>query len=171
MTPDTDGVGWTHRKPARWRPVVLGACFGVFVVFVVNLLYWGGTTVWLYLSGRADDVDAWYPTWASTFMFWLAESIIALLPAMAGGGLNALVLYQLSRRRSLSVGTGLLSGVLIVGFFLVPVFLWLAGIDSSRGWDSAQQRVAFALLAAGRGAICGAWHGWVMVRWLRKARQ
>jgi len=160
------------RRPSLWRTLGRGVLLGALAAFMGIVLLWGSVVAVVFLTGGPPPAGGggFESFEAALLLLGIATLVVTLIPAMAAGGIDALVLYNVSSTRHVSAVVGSLVGALI-GFFSGPLTLLIPELVTNPARSSVGDLVTVVLLAAGTGASIGAWHGWMMARWLRKTRQ
>lgn len=157
------------RRHAIGKGVLLGivgaliACTLSAVVFAISMLVSKGPEVFSdYLAGVV------------LFLTGPAAFIVTGLPAGLAGGVNALLLYNVSRRRKLRTGIALLTGFLVGLFFGFLIGFSIGGVlllkDPAFGWGTRDFTDSFALgaIVSGASALVGLWHSWRMLLHLQR---
>lgn len=176
---ETDGMGGMgpcgiRGRVSLWRALLRGVLLGVAADVMGTVFLWGAIAVpygvYLLAGGKRDSSHL--PWEGVLLLLGVATFIIAFLPTVVAGGANALVLYKMSGRGAIGPGTGLLVGSLIGAASAIVLLLTLDWVATPEYEYVAAGAVPTTVVLAvgGIGAVVGAWHGWQMARWLRRAQ-
>ena len=158
-----------------WPVLKKGLWLGAWAAIVPNAV-WGFGLVGLslalvaighFLSGSGME-ELWSDAIVLVVPGLLAclPFVFTIIPALGAGGLNAMILYLVWRRRQLKGSIGLISGTalgVLWGSIVIGI-LWYFDQDSQ---FRVVDEVAVAITVS-VAALVGCWHGWRMTRYLQR---
>ena len=154
-----------------WRTIQYGAFVGAVAASLAVLSLCSGIAVLSHFEGNEPSASP--VSLGGVLLVGAVAGIgIALIPSTVGGAIVALILRGLWSQQKLSTGSGILTGALVgatVGVGTTLVVLLIGGRSWS-GLDIIHEVGTLAVSVGGIAAAAGGWHGWILVRWLRKPR-
>jgi hypothetical protein len=147
------------------RAIGKGVFLGALASLTLSTLF---VTIELagFLIGDGSEVSPSVEGVVLVVLLGLGILALTVVPASVGGGVNALVLYELSRRTRATLGIGLIVGA-------ASGVLWWFIVAAIGGWIiTLGLRAGDWAIMAPIGMAVGLWHSWRMLRYLqREARE
>lgn len=157
--------GTEHNEQIHLWPVLKqGLWLGALASIIPNAV-WGCGLLGLFVAGSGIEA-LWSGALAIPGILACLPFGFTVLPALVAGGLNALVLYLVWRRRPIRDRVGLVSGA-VLGILWGSIVSSVAWYLNKDNYYSLVDEYVVAIII-GVAALAGCWHGWRMTRYLRR---